>query len=437
MPIDGRAVVVWDESSEGGAFDDAASVPPGELTLDGCRWHSQVEFSFDLTWIPAAPPSGPIVLPLELGFTVGDQGLGVGGLATVDRPGPFTVEATIRSTEDGTWVAGREHESLSASCGAGLIGRDDFSGSSTLIPAPRPATDDGNALDTIEALAAAIDLVDLDASLVPLAWLYADPDPPGLDRLYVHPTATLLGIEVRHDAPCWTVRTRYGRDPFGDDVVEVVQEVGCPPPLVLRAVGSLAVPDDVWDVTVTGPLDEIDAFAEELTLLRSERVAPFDATARFDADRYFDQHLAEFGATELARLDWAGGRVLVAMSAGGLQTMEILTAIPGGFNGGGSGHPCRDFATFETLDESGRGFVVVAAVGDRTVTIDEDGDGPGASVPIPLTGSVVADIGVGLHDLQSSVGSFDPARISVLDADGSTTPCIQGQPGTDGSTTLP
>lgn len=437
-PTRERPIAAWVEASDDATDAEvpAAAVPAGELALDGCRWHGRARFSFDLTWTPVDLPAGPIVLPLQMGFVVGDQGVGVGGVATVDRPGPFTVEVTIRVGEDGTWSVGRDLGLPAVSCGAGLIGRDESGGSATLAPDPRPASGDAGATDTIEARAAAIDLVDTGASLLPLAWLYADAEPPGLDRLYVHPTASLLGIEVRYDDPCWTVRSRYGPEAFDDDVVEVSQEVGCPPPPVPRSGGSLAVADDVWDVTVTGPAGVIDGFAQELELLWSERIAPFDATARFDADRYFDQHVAEFGTTELARLDWAAGRVLVTMSAGDLQTMEVLTAVPGGFNGGGSGQPCRDFATFETVDESGRGFVVVAVAGDRTASIDDDGDGPGAPVLIPLAPSAVAGFAVGLHDLRSSITSFDPSRIAVLDADGSASTCVQGQPGAV-STTVP
>jgi hypothetical protein len=59
-----------------------------------------------------------------------------------------------------------------------------------------------------------------------------------------------------------------------------------------------------------------------------------------------------------------------------------------------------------------------------------------SSRPPDPTASAVAGIGVGLHDLRSSVTWFDPRRIAVLDADGAATACVQGRPGAV-STTVP
>jgi hypothetical protein len=422
----GRSVAAWQDLTDGDGAGMEVPSPQGALTLDECRWTSAVAFSFDLTWTPAGDSDGPVVLPLQLGFVVGDQASGVAGLATLDQPGPFTVDVTVRSATDGSWRAEREYRTLSVPCGAALVGNDVQGGSSMLVAAPRPAGLGGFDPVSLEGRADGIDLLDLDAPLLPLAWLFTDPEPPAIDRLFVHPTATLLVIEVEYDEPCWSVRTRYGAEMFADDVVEVLQRVGCPPPLVPAPSGTPVVADDVWEVTVSGPPDVVDGFAAELTVLRSERVPAFDAaSAGFDADRYFEQQLVELGLTELTQFEWQGGSVLVAIGAAGLPSMQMITAVPGGFNGGGSGLPCRDFSVIERIDDTGRGFVLVAVAGDRVATIDEDGEGPGAPAPVTLVGSAVADIRAGFHELPPNTASFDLGRVVVTEGDGAAVPCVQ------------
>jgi hypothetical protein len=409
--------------------DDTPPAPAGELALDGCRWRTQRQFSFDLTWTPVAPPSGPTVLPLELIYVIGDQGSGVGGLATVDAPGAFTVDVTIASGAEGTWQAGRDHDWLDAAqCGARAGVSDGFASVRTIVADPRPATTAALDPGSIEGRAAAIDLLDEDARLLPLAWLYADPEPPGIDRLYVHPTATLVGISVELDGSCWKARSLYTDEALGDDVVEVVQRVGCPPSIPQEGGGNtVPVADEVWDVTAFGVAGvDAAAFAAEMTALFSERISPFDpGAAGFDPDRYLDEHLAVFGLRELHRFDWESGRVLTAVSGAGLLGMDVLAVIPGGFNGSSSSQLCIARATFETTDESGRGFFVVAVVGERTVNVDEDGDGPGEPVTVPLVDSGVDDIRVGLHIRAFPNPGFGLVGIEVTDPDGTATACVQ------------
>jgi hypothetical protein len=307
----------------------------------------------------------------------------------------------------------------------------------TVAADPRPAIAAGDPHDSIEGVSGSIGLLDDSEPLLPLAWLFADPEPPPIDRLYVNPVVPMSFIEAAVDGTCWKVRSLYHSETWPTDAaVEVEQRVGCAPGLASGDEWvTVPVADDVWDVAVRGPADLASDFAEQLTVLWSERVAPFDQSAVFDPERYFDEQIAIQGWSELRRFDWAGGRVLTAINGEDLLGMQVMTVVPGGFNGGSSGRPCRAFATFETSDDEGRGFVVVAVVGDRTASIDEDGDGPGGAVPIPLEPSLVDDVTVGLYEHSQPTMMFDSERISVFDADGSPTECVQwdnvaSQPGT-------
>lgn len=418
----------WEPIPDDVDIDQLPAAPPGDLTLDRCGWRSAATFLFDVTWSPDTPNGGVAEVPMAVGFVVGDQAVAAVGTATFEQAGAYTIEATIRSgegdDEGDERAAGRVQldEMPSISCFGQLVGgRESEIGSAPLVAAPRPAVD--GALDTIEGRAASIDLLDEDAPLLPLAWLYADPDPPEIDRLYIHPTETMQFVAVEVDGACLRVRSDWGD---GEDVVEVVQQVGCPPPLSQGGPEPVSIDDDVWDVRVEGSAAIVDAFASELTVLWSGQVAPFDAEAMaFDADRYLDEQLAEYDLVELQRFDWQGGRVVAAMSVAGLLGFEALAVTPDGFNAGSSGVACRDMAVSMNADAAGRGFVVVAARSGAAATIDEDGPGGESPVTIPLVDAQVEGIQVGFHDLQRPMLTFDGELVVVTEADGSPRVCVQ------------
>jgi hypothetical protein len=418
-----RLSAAWEPIADDADIDQLPAAPPGELTLDRCGWRSSATLSFDVTWSPTAGDGGTAQVPLAVGFVVGDQAAAAVGTATFEGAGAYTIEATIRRGENDERAVGRFHlvDTPDISCFGQLVGeRESEIGSAPLVPAPRPAVD--GALDTIEGRAASIDLLDENAPLLPLAWLYADPDPPEIDRLHIHPTETMQFMSVETDGACTVVRSGWG----DNDVVEIVQQVGCPPPLAQGDQEPMSVEDDVWDVRVQGPAEMVDAFAAELTVLWSEQVAPFDAEAMaFDVDRHLDEHVAEYELVELQRFDWEGGRVLIAMSAAGLLGLEVLAVTPDGFNAASSVLPCQDWAVSLNADAAGEGFVVVAARTGAIATIDEDGPGDGPPVVIPLVDAQVEGIQVGFHDLQLPMLAFDAERVVVTEADGSPRACVQ------------
>lgn len=407
----------------------------GTFTLVGCRWLSPGVYAFDLTWEAPTETAFPASFVAALGFIQGDTGTGALVEATVPAAEAFTAvldwneySALRRSNGDdaGHWQAGRHTDILTASgpCDASVwqghwvhAGWVEPEFDPVAPPGPSGPTDD------LDDLVAQIDPLDVSEPLLPLVFLFAAPDLPEFDRLFIDPESLLQWVDIEQLGSCLTVTSTYG-DPDQTLSANVVQRIGCPATESFET-AEVAVADPVWDVRVAGSSWlVVESVAARLESIARGSVEPAQPTG-FDADSVIDARLAELpDSVEVARFDWSDGRIAVVASPTGRPGRDSyadpIVAVPNPFNGGGAGMDCRDFSVV-AYDDGERGFLIgIVQSGELAMAFGYRGGL--RSVPMePAAGGRMA----GLIDLDPESLPLDFDSIAVTDADGNPVPCIQ------------
>jgi hypothetical protein len=107
----------------------------------------------------------------------------------------------------------------------------------------------------------------------------------------------------------------------------------------------------------------------------------------------------------------------------------VIASLADPFNAGASAVQCRAWSIYESTTEGG-GFSIATVTDDRSIRFDPDGPGPIEPQSLDLTRSpTLPDVCAAFIDLDGAL-PFDQIEsihdaITVLDADGTPTPCIQ------------
>jgi hypothetical protein len=254
-----------------------------------------------------------------------------------------------------------------------------------------------------------VSLLDSSAPFLPLAWYVAAGRPIEIDRLYVGASYPMTSLTVESEPPCVRVESAYR---VGDGSAFVTQLHDCD--LDQPTDGSPFIDDGTWEVTVSG--DGADGLRDDLAALPFTDVAAWDAVP-FDAGAMLDDRLSLRDVREIIRLPWRDGLVSIADSDEAPYAVETLVAIEGGFNGGGAGSFCQEYAVgYWSDDVHGFGYAVTQSA-DMQVSFTD----PAASIVLVTTDD---GRGAGLVDLPGDLSS-GLTSWTVLDADGTPSPCTQ------------
>jgi hypothetical protein len=415
---------------EPGISPSADAGVSGHLGVGACRWRRPGLVTFDLRWTPSDESSWPVTIPISL--TLGTDDVGQSYLVDVvlSEPGDFSIDfdfykADARQEAPSAprrWQASRGIGDGLQWCTVDWFSEGDFLFGSYVdmdididLPPDPPATPGG-----LEEIIAQIDPTDQDEPLLPLVSLFSHHDLPAIDRLFIHPTASLQHVSVGEEGSCLSISSDYGE--LG---LFVTQRVGCPRDDDAPEPESVLLPDDIWEVIVSSPDDEAAKLADQMESIPLLDVEPFTPSrAQVDPDSIIDAQMSERQLhLEIARLEWSGGKIAVVRGVSGTPCcetyMESIVVTPEDFTSDGLGTECRDYSQVILSDDE-RAFllIVTQTPGYRIQAVTD-----GTPLDVPLQ-PAVGDREVGLLDL-TGVAEPEATEATITDGSGDVVACIQ------------
>lgn len=405
---------------------DAGSA--GEVDLVGCRWRGPGLYSFDMTWAPDEPVDWPVTILVEQRILRGDEGFRWGGFVTLSGPGDFSVPHNTyevarlldEQREKTTYVSANRSDLRAEQSRICYPGGSDLHAQVAVVVDLIEETQSG-APGTVEELVNQIDVLDDSSPYMPLAAFAPQAEQFGIDRLFVAPGGSLVSITAELGGGCVSVRSNYVID--GEPQGQLLQTLGCPVETSSELDGAIAIADEVWTVTVTGPAGTVEAFAAGVQARPFTGVRLLEAVDDlFDATAALAAKIRESEFIEIIRVPWDDGLIAI-----GFHNYEFsveryadpIVAVPVRFGGGGGGVGCQDFATLD-LGDSTRGFVfVVVEDASHDVVLLDDGERRVLEA-IPAVG----DRAVVFFDKAEQPG-IRMESLSVIDANGASVPCVQ------------
>ncbi len=397
----------------------------GIVWLHECRWRSPGELALEVRWIPDDGAAKSATVPVFLGFPSGDMIDGYSLELTLTEPGDGIIEFDLYAAEQQEssggiqrW-SGHRGAAVSDSCSLDwYVDGERFS-----IPAVPLRidlhTEAVEAESDLERLVADIDPTDSSERLLPLALLFAHPDLPVIDRLFVHDSATLVWISIEETGRCLMITSEYEGGPY------ITQNLGCPRQSVSEDEPSARIPDDVWDVVAHEFGSPVESFVDGVGPVFDATVDPFElGETALDIDSLVDAKLEEDDLNEIARLDWGGGRVAVVLDASGTSCCESFfgsfAVLPEESSYGGSGQACREYwAMIQTYGDLAFLLVVTPTLESEMFVSHA-----GSTVPIPLE-PADGGRGVGLWDM-SDIAEPESDWPDLVDSQGQPLACDQG-----------